>query len=94
MPIQPPSRPTLNDPRGRSLNHAVVAAAVRYRIARHHLADRASRRWRDETGAVAIEYVIVAVALLAIAGAIAAALTTLGNDAVQQIPDSVSSTGN
>jgi hypothetical protein len=42
---------------------------------------------------VAIEYVVVAIALLAIAGAIAAALTTLGNDAVEQIPDSVSNVG-
>ncbi len=47
-------------------------------------------RLADQRGAVAIEYVIVAIALLAIAGAIAAALTTLGNDAVEQIPDSVS----
>ncbi len=51
------------------------------------------RRLRDETGAVAIEYVIVAVALLAIASAIALALTNLGEDAVDQIPDSVSDTG-
>jgi len=51
-------------------------------------------RWlRDDAGAVAIEYVIVAIALLAIAGAIAAALTTLGDDAVQQIPGSVSDVG-
>ena len=47
-------------------------------------------RFRTDTGAVAIEYVIVAIALLAIAGAIAAALTTLGDDAVEQIPASVS----
>ncbi len=51
------------------------------------------RRLKDDAGAVAIEYVIVAIALLAIAGAIAAALTTLGNDAVEQIPESVSDTG-
>ena len=52
------------------------------------------RRWiRDDAGAIAIEYVIVAIALLAIAGAIAAALTTLGNDAVEQIPGSVSEAG-
>lgn len=50
-------------------------------------------RLRDDRGAVAIEYVIVAIALLAIAGAIAAALTTLGDDAVQQIPGSVSDVG-
>lgn len=51
-------------------------------------------RWlRDDAGAVAIEYVIVAIALLAIAGAIAAALTTLGDDAVEQIPDSISDAG-
>lgn len=75
---------------GRSgLTTHVTRAAVRWRIARIGL----ERRLRDETGAVAIEYVIVAVALLAIAGAIAAALTTLGNDAVEQIPDSVSDTG-
>lgn len=57
---------------------------------------RSGRLWRwlrDDAGAVAIEYVIVAIALLAIAGAIAAALTTLGDDAVQQIPDSVSDVG-
>jgi len=51
------------------------------------------RRLKDDTGAVAIEYVIVAIALLAIAGAIAAALTTLGDDAVENIPDSVSEAG-
>ena len=50
-------------------------------------------RLRDDAGAVAIEYVIVAIALLAIAGAIAGALTTLGDDAVEQIPDSVSEAG-
>ena len=50
-------------------------------------------RLRDDAGAVAIEYVVVAIALLAIAGAIAAALTTLGDDAVEQIPDSVSNVG-
>jgi len=54
---------------------------------------RAWRWLRDDAGAVAIEYVIVAIALLAIAGAIAAALTTLGDDAVQQIPGSVSDVG-
>jgi len=54
---------------------------------------RAWRRLKDDTGAVAIEYVIVAIALLAIAGAIAAALTTLGDDAVENIPDSVSEAG-
>jgi len=75
----------LND----NLNHRLTSAAVRWQTARPSI----ERRLRDETGAVAIEYVIVAVALLAIAGAIAAALTTLGNDAVQQIPDSVSDTG-
>ncbi|MEM9561576.1 MAG: Flp family type IVb pilin [Actinomycetota bacterium] len=69
-------------------NHA-IAVHVRLLDARARL----SRRLSDERGAVAIEYVIVAVALLAIAGAIAAALTTLGNDAVEQIPDSVSNTG-
>jgi Flp pilus assembly pilin Flp len=47
-------------------------------------------RLKDDAGAVAIEYVIVAIALLAIAGAVAAALTTLGNDAVENIPGSVS----
>lgn len=55
--------------------------------------NRATRLWywlKDDAGAIAIEYVIVAIALLAIAGAIAAALTTLGNDAVEQLPDSVS----
>jgi Flp pilus assembly pilin Flp len=67
----------------------LTATSIRFRIARDRLLDRL----RDETGAVAIEYVIVAVALLAIAGAIAAALTTLGNDAVEQIPDSVSNSG-
>lgn len=54
---------------------------------------RAVRLWRwlkDDAGAVAIEYVIVAIALLAIAGAIAAALTTLGDDAVEKIPGSIS----
>lgn len=54
---------------------------------------RPVRLWhwlKNDAGAVAIEYVIVAVALLAIAGAIAAALTTLGNDAVEQLPDSIS----
>lgn len=51
-------------------------------------------RLKEDAGAVAIEYVIVAIALLAIAGAIAAALTTLGDDAVEQIPDSVSNVGN
>lgn len=52
------------------------------------------RIWlRDDAGAVAIEYVIVAIALLAIAGAIAAALTTLGDDAVANIPGSVSEAG-
>ncbi len=66
-----------------------IAANVRLLDARARL----WRRFDDERGAVAIEYVIVAVALLAIAGAIAAALTTLGNDAVEQIPDSVSNTG-
>ena len=51
-------------------------------------------RWlKDDAGAIAIEYVIVAIALLAIAGAIAGALTTLGDDAVEQIPDSVSDAG-
>lgn len=73
-------------------NHLTVrltSAAVRGRTARLAI----ERRLRDDAGAVAIEYVIVAIALLAIAGAIAAALTTLGNDAVQQIPDSVSDTG-
>ena len=57
---------------------------------------RARRLWtwlKDDAGAVAIEYVIVAIALLAIAGAIAAALTTLGDDAVEQIPGSVSEVG-
>lgn len=61
------------------------------------LEDGTNNRWRrfrhwlaDDVGAVAIEYVIVAIALLAVAGAIAAALTTLGNDAVEQIPDSIS----
>lgn len=68
----------------------LTALAIRFRLARTDLAVRL----RDERGAVAIEYVIVAVALLAIAGAIAAALTTLGNDAVEQIPDSVSGAGN
>lgn len=75
----------LND----NLNNRLTSAAVRWRTARLAI----DQRLRDDTGAVAIEYVIVAVALLAIAGAIAAALTTLGNDAVQQIPDSVSDTG-
>ncbi len=75
----------LND----NLTNRLTSAVVRWRTARLAI----DRRLRDETGAVAIEYVIVAVALLAIAGAIAAALTTLGNDAVQQIPDSVSDTG-
>lgn len=52
------------------------------------------RVWfRQDAGAVAIEYVIVAIALLAIAGAIAAALTTLGDDAVANIPGSVSEAG-
>lgn len=68
----------------------LTTLAIRLRLARTDLTDRL----RDERGAVAIEYVIVAVALLAIAGAIAAALTTLGNDAVEQIPDSVSGSGN
>jgi Flp pilus assembly pilin Flp len=68
----------------------LTALAIRFRLARTDLTERL----RDERGAVAIEYVIVAVALLAIAGAIAAALTTLGNDAVEQIPDSVSNAGN
>ena len=69
----------------------LIALDVRYRIARSRIArKRLGGRLGDETGAVAIEYVIVAIALLAIAGAIAAALTTLGNDAVEQIPDSVS----
>ena len=67
----------------------LTAVAIRLRLAGGAVADRL----RDQRGAVAIEYVIVAVALLAIAGAIAAALTTLGNDAVEQIPDSVSNTG-
>ncbi len=75
----------LND----NLNNRLTSAAVRWRTARLAIDPRP----RDDTGAVAIEYVLVAVALLAIAGAIAAALTTLGNDAVQQIPDSVSDTG-
>ena len=60
------------------------------------LPSRRSRCWRwlkDDAGAIAIEYVIVAIALLAIAGAIAAALTALGNDAVEQLPDSVSEAG-
>jgi Flp pilus assembly pilin Flp len=60
------------------------------------LTARLQRFWcrlRDDTGAVAIEYVIVAIALLAIAGAIAGALTTLGNDAVEQLPDSISGLG-
>ena len=60
------------------------------------LTARFQRLWcrlRDDAGAVAIEYVIVAIALLAIAGAIAGALTTLGNDAVEQLPDSISGTG-
>jgi Flp pilus assembly pilin Flp len=52
------------------------------------------RRLADDDGAIAIEYVIVAIALLAIAGAIAAALTTLGDDAVERLPDSVSEAGN
>lgn len=72
----------------------LLAIAIRYRLARTDLMARLrADRLRDEQGAVAIEYVIVAVALLAIAGAIAAALTTLGNDAVEQIPDSVSGAG-
>lgn len=57
---------------------------------------RPARFWRwlkDDAGAVAIEYVIVAIALLAIAGAIAAALTTLGDDAVEKIPGSISEVG-
>ncbi len=61
-----------------------------------HPPPRRTRVWRwlkDDAGAIAIEYVIVAVALLAIAGAIAAALTTLGNDAVEQLPGSVSEAG-
>ncbi len=68
------------------LTRPLIALHVRYRIARNQLGDRL----RDETGAVAIEYVIVAIALLAIAGAIAAALTNLGDSAVDQIPDTVS----
>jgi Flp pilus assembly protein TadG len=68
---------------------------TRSRSAVHRLS-RARRLWvrfgRD-AGAVAIEYVIVAIALLAIAGAIAAALTSLGEDAVEQLPESVSDTG-
>ncbi len=79
----------LTRPFNDNLNNRLTSAAVRWRTARLTM----NRKLRDETGAVAIEYVIVAVALLAIAGAIAAALTTLGNDAVQQIPDSVSDTG-
>lgn len=71
------------------LTDHLIKAAVNWQSANLEL----RRRLRDDTGAVAIEYVIVAVALLAIAGAIAAALTTLGNDAVQQIPDSVSDAG-
>ncbi|MEM7323450.1 MAG: hypothetical protein AAF531_10230 [Actinomycetota bacterium] len=54
---------------------------------------RGLARLKDDAGAVAIEYVIVAIALLAIAGAIAAALTTLGDDAVENIPDSISEAG-
>lgn len=77
------------NPNRTGLTTPVIRVAVRWRVARLGL----ERRLGDETGAVAIEYVIVAVALLAIAGAIAAALTTLGNDAVEQIPDSVSDTG-
>ena len=65
---------------------SLIALDVRYRVAR----DRLAGRLGDETGAVAIEYVIVAIALLAIAGAIAAALTSLGDSAVEQIPDTVS----
>lgn len=64
---------------------ALAGAWERSRAFRNRLA--------DDRGAVAIEYVIVAIALLAIAGAIAAALTTLGDDAVEQIPDSVSNVG-
>lgn len=63
-------------------------------VAGHQTRWRRFRRWlADDAGAIAIEYVIVAIALLAIAGAIAAALTTLGNDAVEQIPGSVSEAG-
>ncbi|MGH1489762.1 MAG: hypothetical protein ACRBK7_10260 [Acidimicrobiales bacterium] len=69
-----------------------------YQVEQTHRSDQidVSRRaqlWRwlkDDAGAVAIEYVIVAIALLAIAGAIAAALTSLGDDAVEKIPASIS----
>lgn len=67
--------------------------AIRARAAADDAIDDAADRLRSDTGAIAIEYVIVAVALLAIAGAIAAALTALGNDAVQQLPSTVSDTG-
>ncbi|MEM7273163.1 MAG: hypothetical protein AAF547_08805 [Actinomycetota bacterium] len=64
--------------------------AVRLWLAAGAARTRLRERAADDTGAVAIEYVIVAIALLAIAGAIAAALTALGNDAVSNIPDTVS----
>ncbi len=55
--------------------------------------DALLQRLRHDAGAVAIEYVIVAIALLAIAGAIATALTDLGDSAVDEIPDSISDAG-
>jgi hypothetical protein len=44
----------------------------------------------SERGAISIEYVIVALALLAVAAAVAAALDVLAADAVEQLPSSVS----
>ncbi len=69
----------------KTLGEATLHRQTRYRRVRAWL--------RDDAGAVAIEYVIVAIALLAIAGAIAAALTTLGDDAVANIPATVSDAG-
>ncbi len=73
--------------------HQVGGGPVDGLDAQPETTSRPVRLWRwliDDAGAVAIEYVIVAIALLAIAGAIAAALTTLGDDAVEKIPGSIS----
>lgn len=77
----------------RTSGSAATALAFKAWAIGGDLKDRLRKRAADDTGAVAIEYVIVAIALLAIAGAIAAALTALGNDAVSSIPGSVSEAG-
>ena len=84
MPVPPPS----TDPSSTASFPMLPSTPPLGDRQRWHL--RLRRRFASDAGAVAIEYVIVAIALLAIAGAIAAALTSLGEDAVESIPDSIS----